>query len=720
VSALDPFAELPRWVAWRNELRINARPGDKPTKVPYAATGDGRARADVPATWGTRAAAEERAARLINGQGGGIGIQLGDLGADTYLGGLDLDSCIEGEDCADWARAICDLAQTYGEISPSGTGLKLFFYVATEDVRPFLDRIGVLPDQWGCRRAAPGADGRDHGPAIEVYLSGRYFAVTSNQWPGCPDRITSLERDVLLRLAGIIPPPRQSPGAGGSGDNSRSAIAFRKGIALRRAGKTFEEMVEALRIDPETGDWVREKGAAAGSRELLKIWEKAGPLIDKAAGVSLDDFYAYMPQHDYIYTPSGEMWPSCSINSRIPPIPLLDDAGRPALNEKGKQKTVQASTWLDRHKPVEQLTWAPGLPMLIANRLISQGGWIKRHKVSCFNLYRPPTIEQGDATQAGPWLDLTRRVFPDDADHIIRWLAHRVQRPQEKINHALVLGGAMGIGKDTLLEPVKLAVGPWNFSEVSPHHLMGRFNGFLKCVVLRISEARDLGDINRYQFYDHLKIIIAAPPDVLRVDEKHLREHSIPNCCGVIITTNYKTEGIYLPAEDRRHFVAWSNLVKEDFTADYWRRLYRWYDHDGGNEHVAAYLASLDLSFFNAKAPPPQTLAFWEIVDASRAPEDAELADVIDRMGQPKTLTLNQLAARASGQFGDWLLDRKNSRRIPHRLEACGYLAVRNEGAKDGLWRIDGRRQVIYAAAALSPRDRSAAAKHAAGGGYGY
>jgi hypothetical protein len=25
----------------------------------------------------------------------------------------------------------------------------------------------------------------------------------------------------------------------------------------------------------------------------------------------------------------------------------------------------------------------------------------------------------------------------------------------------------------------------------------------------------------------------AAPPDVLRVDEKHLREYSVPNCCGV-------------------------------------------------------------------------------------------------------------------------------------------------------------------------------------------
>jgi hypothetical protein len=29
----------------------------------------------------------------------------------------------------------------------------------------------------------------------------------------------------------------------------------------------------------------------------------------------------------------------------------------------------------------------------------------------------------------------------------------------------------------------------------------------------------------------------------------NLREHSVFNCCGVIITTNYKTDGIYLPAD---------------------------------------------------------------------------------------------------------------------------------------------------------------------------
>ena len=89
--------------------------------------------------------------------------------------------------------------------------------------------------------------------------------------------------------------------------------------------------------------------------------------------------------------------------------------------------------------------------------------------------------------------------------------------------------------------------------------LLGRFNGFLKSVILRVSEARDLGDVDRFAFYDHMKAYTAAPPDVLRVDEKNIREYSVLNVCGVIITTNHKTDGIYLPADDRRHFVAWSD-----------------------------------------------------------------------------------------------------------------------------------------------------------------
>jgi len=286
------------------------------------------------------------------------------------------------------------------------------------------------------------------------------------------------------------------------------------------------------------------------------------------------------------------------------------------------------------------MTWAPGLPMLISDRLISKGGLIERPGVSCFNLYLPPTIIPGDAGKAGPWLKHLYKVYPDDADHIIQWFAHRVQRPWEKINHALVSGGVQGIGKDTICAPVRRAVGPWNFEEVSPQQALGRFNGFLKSVITRVSEARDLGDADRFAFYDHMKSYTAAPPEVLRVD--------------------------------------------------------------GGDRHVAAYLAELDISAFDPKAPPPKTAAFWEIV----TPEDAELADVLDKLGNPNAVTIAQIANEATGEFGEWIRDRKNRRAIPHRLEQCHYAPVRNAAATDGLWKINGARQAIYAKIELSVQER--------------
>jgi hypothetical protein len=426
---------------------------------------------------------------------------------------------------------------------------------------------------------------------------------------------------------------------------------------------------------------------------VANLVQLAAEDADRARGaVTPDDFYSYLPMHQYIFVPSRELWPAASVNARL-----------------GKIGDGNASTWLDESRCVEQMTWAPGLPLVIRDRLVSNGGWITRPGCAVFNLYREPSIEPGDANEAGPWLDHVMRVYPDAATHIVRWFAHRVQRPGEKVNHALVLGGGQGIGKDTMLEPLKYAVGPWNFSEVSPVHMLGRFNGFVKSVVLRVSEARDLGDVDRYAFYDHMKVYTAAPPDVLRVDEKNLREYSVMNVCGVIITTNHKSDGIYLPPDDRRHFVAWSDLTRADFEPGYWQRLYGWYA-SGGLQHVAAYLLSVDLSAFDAKAPPPQTAAFWDVVDANRAPEDAELADAIESAGNPAATTLPDLMHHASPPFSEWLQDRRNRRQIPHRLEAAGYVPVRSGTATDGLWKVGGRRQAIYARRDLAERERQRAA----------
>jgi hypothetical protein len=234
-----------------------------------------------------------------------------------------------------------------------------------------------------------------------------------------------------------------------------------------------EEGIDAVRALFDAGGvkpQASENTDAGGDEKVFQLRPKTLPAAQLAPeGVSINDFYAYMlKSHVYIFAPTSEIWPASSVNARIPPVEISGG------------KAIPAATWLSSNKPVEQMTWMPGKPAIIQDRLTATGGFIERKGVRVFNQYIPPTLKHGNPDMAGPWLDHVRRVYPDDADHLIKWLAHRVQRPDEKVNHALVLGGKQGIGKDTLLEPVKRAVGSWNFHEVSPQQMLGRFNGLFE------------------------------------------------------------------------------------------------------------------------------------------------------------------------------------------------------------------------------------------------
>jgi hypothetical protein len=644
--------------------------------------------------------------------------------AGSNLSGVDLDHCydpITGMIDA-WAEVEINGAPgAYVEITPSGHGLRILGIGSGKEI--------------GRRWSIPNST---NGAAIEVYHNtNRYLTISAARIAGGHE-LTNIDAtlgSIAERYDAKKEEPKPKADAhydpidddidalirDGAPQGFRSEAFHKVVCTLADRRKSRDEIYQILSAHPSGIGLKYAKRLRIEVDRSYKKWEAKQPPNESTAtkkipsGVTLSDFSAYMPTHSYIYKPSCDMWPAGSVNARIQPIPLHTENDGPVLDGNGKQKTILASAWLDQNSPVEQMTWIPGLPMLITGRLIADGGWIKREGVTTFNQYRPPIIKHGGAAKASPWLRHVLKVFnKSDAKHIVRWLAHRVQKPHEKINHALVLGGPQGIGKDTLLEPMKDAVGAWNFHEVSPKQISGRFNGFLKSVILRVNEARDLGDVDRYRFYDHMKAYTAAPPDVLRVDEKHVHEYQVFNVCGVVVTTNYKSDGIYLPADDRRHYVAWSERTKDYFSKDYWDTLWRWYGQ-GGIAHVTAYLAALDISDFDPKAPPPKTAAFWDIVDASRAPEDAELADAIDSLGNPDATTIDRIANVAEGEAAIWIRDRKNRRAIPHRLEAIGYVPVRNELANDGLWVIHGKRKRVYAKSTLSIPDRLRAARRLTG-----
>jgi hypothetical protein len=79
----------------------------------------------------------------------------------------------------------------------------------------------------------------------------------------------------------------------------------------------------------------------------------------------------------------------------------------------------------------------------------------------------------------------------------------------------------------------------------------------------------------------------------------------------------------------------------------------------------------------------------------------------------PEAITIDIITKAVEGtETAVWIADRKNRRIIPHRLEKIGYEPVRNDLAQDGLWKIGGRRQAVYAHNSLSTQERIRAARN--------
>ena len=155
VSA-ETLANAQCWVAWRL-VWDNKRPDAPPRKIPYDPRIGRWARVPTdPQTYSVREAAEARkdalACELVRegrqlprpGAGCGIGLVLGQLDDGRYLLGTDLDSCRDDASgtIAPWAEQIIDRFDSYCEVSPSGTGVKLFFILSAANMKKLHALLG--------------------------------------------------------------------------------------------------------------------------------------------------------------------------------------------------------------------------------------------------------------------------------------------------------------------------------------------------------------------------------------------------------------------------------------------------------------------------------------------------------------------------------------------------------------------------------------------------
>lgn len=157
-----------RWVNWKL-LKVKG----KATKIPYAINGR-KASSTDPGTWATH---DDAFAAAEN-----IGII---FLPDRLLLGIDIDHCIEGNEIVhvkgEMIKEFLNVADTYVEISPSGTGLHIFLALTAP-----LDLIA--------HKSAP----------FELYADKRYFTFTGKplREPAPVREVTPEQAVELLALIG--------------------------------------------------------------------------------------------------------------------------------------------------------------------------------------------------------------------------------------------------------------------------------------------------------------------------------------------------------------------------------------------------------------------------------------------------------------------------------------------------------------------------------------
>jgi hypothetical protein len=201
--AVRALAGFDHWVVWKRVWR-----GDEATKPPF--TLDWRnASTTNPATWTSFEAA--RRAVPTTGHERGVGFV---FASDDPFVGIDLDGCRNPQtgEIAEWAQVLIDSVDSYTEISPSQTGVK----IVAEGSLPQAGRKTELADVERCSFKRP---------AIEMYASSRYFTVTGQHVQGTPETIEPRQAalDALFeKFFSGLRAQRGKPAAEAGSETSRS------------------------------------------------------------------------------------------------------------------------------------------------------------------------------------------------------------------------------------------------------------------------------------------------------------------------------------------------------------------------------------------------------------------------------------------------------------------------------------------------------------------
>lgn len=399
-------------------------------------------------------------------------------------------------------------------------------------------------------------------------------------------------------------------------------------------------------------------------------------------------------QDAYWDTETMELLPDRAVDAGIPralwrvtvdepeaPAPGAERNGRPPRLRETRIPPSRDIRDIDFDRWVETSSWWPGKPSLIHDVLISKHGPITKPGYRAFNTYLPPPAARPDLPEPTRWLDHVRKLWPDPTEHnyFFDYCAHMVQHPDVKANSGIVLSGAQGIGKDAALYPVRVAIGTWNVQNIEPDDLFSPFQPWKETLMLVVNEVRPTRDeFHATSMYNSLKMLTAAPPEVLRVNDKNVKARYVVNVMRVFLTTN-DLIAMYIPDGDRRLFVLDSRLAQHWHLAEgqptYFVDMFRWFDAEGGAAAVASWLARRDLAAFDPKSTPERTQGWQSVASSWSAPDDG-VTFALERLGHPDVLFSFELADPQFDFYDEVMGMLKSQRKITQRMFHAGYEIV--------------------------------------------
>ena len=414
--------------------------------------------------------------------------------------------------------------------------------------------------------------------------------------------------------------------------------------------------------------------------------------------LKVDDFIFFAPDSTYIYLRTGGVW-------------TTDKAVDSAIGEKGASAAVRKNNLCTGKICDPQLERG-----FIRNKINCDGELQNSLGDAVYNIWRPPTLlwEKGydlDAVESHLVAHLHNLFRHEgDVDQFLDYMAHRVQKPWEKPRFALVIGGGQGVGKDSAVDWCVPAIGGHNVASISPKDLSGTFNDYATKALVRINEAANLQDTNKWEFNEMLKVLIAGSPDVCTINPKYGKQFPHKMFCGVIITTNHLASGLYIPPDDRRYDVLEAATLKdmglddENIKKRYFDMLWSWVLNKGkdgftGKMHIAAFLHLRDISHFSAALGQRKTAAHRRIVSLGLA-GDQWLDDILHELGNPPLVRGDQIFAKAvdNGESSGAV-----KARMAATLDRCDYILLQNPDRKDNRWVIEGKRTAVYIKRGISP-----------------